>query len=326
MPLTQQNSVSNSFTPKCHNCPICNGYGCIGELPGMGGFSNNINFQNNVEGWNKLLHEKGYAENSLDDYEVGILNSPNLRHLPVRLGPMTGGVENVGYKDERQFYLDLISFADSKGIALSIGDGCPDCKLQYGIEAVKSLGHLNKAVSQERICTELKITPQAAVFIKPYSDEKILERAEWATSAGIASHVGIDIDSFNILTMRNQVKLEKKSDIQLLNMKNVINKKYDIPFAIKGVFTKDDIELVKYVKPDIVFVSNHGGRVENRIGSTAEFLSEFSTELIKYCGEIWVDGGIRTEKDVILALELGAHQVLIGRPVIQGLMKSIDGK
>ena len=37
----------NNF--KCHFCPSCDGYGCIGELPGMGGFNENINFQKNCE-------------------------------------------------------------------------------------------------------------------------------------------------------------------------------------------------------------------------------------------------------------------------------------
>lgn len=316
--------------PKCHLCPICNGLGCIDELPGMGGFGGNVNFQKNVSGWNKVAKEKGLPLSTVDDYDLGILDSPNLSELPIRLGPMTGGVENAGYYDENAFYEDLILFATSKNLRLSIGDGCPDCKLQYGIEAIKKLNMTqNKSVNENtgnydtEPCDAQNMTQNtAAVFIKPYPDVRIFERAEWALSSGIASHIGIDIDSYNILTMRNQVKLEKKSDIQLKNMKNVINKKYDKPFIIKGVFTKYDIELVKSVKPDIVFISNHGGRVENRIGSTAEFLSYFSDELKNFCDEIWVDGGIRTENDVRTALALGANQVLIGRPVITAMMKS----
>ena len=285
----------------------------------MGGFANNINFQNNVEGWEKIARENpqlGIGQSTLEDYDKGIFGLQNLKDYPIRLGPMTGGVENVGYNDERQFYFDLISFARNKGLLLSIGDGCPDCKLQYGIEAVNSQGS-----SEMQSCAGVENASKAAVFIKPYPDDKIMTRIEWAHQAGIASHIGIDIDSYNILTMRNQVKLEKKSDIQLLNMKNVINKKYDMPFVIKGVFTKYDIELVKAVKPDIVFVSNHGGRVENRIGSTAEFLSEFSSVLKNYCEQIWVDGGIRTEKNIMTALALGADQIIIGRPVITAMAK-----
>ena len=54
------NNLEHNF--KCHFCLECDGYGCIGELPGMGGFNDNINFQKNCEGWNEianLLIEQG---------------------------------------------------------------------------------------------------------------------------------------------------------------------------------------------------------------------------------------------------------------------------
>ena len=115
--------------------------------------------------------------------------------------------------------------------------------------------------------------------------------------------------------MRNLVQLEKKTASQLAE----IRKKSNLPFVVKGIFTLEDIELVKELKPDVAFVSNHGGRVENRIGSTAEFLYQYSNELKNYCGEIWVDGGIRTKQDEFIASFLGAKQILLGRPVISAL-------
>ena len=87
----------------------------------------------------------------------------------------------------------------------------------------------------------------------------------------------------------------------------------------KQVAKLEDVRDVKELKPDVAFISNHGGRVENRIGSTAEFLYEHSKKLKNYCGELWVDGGIRTKQDEQVAKFLGANQVLIGRPVISAL-------
>ncbi|MCR4790754.1 MAG: alpha-hydroxy-acid oxidizing protein [Treponemataceae bacterium] len=296
---------SRLFSKKCHICPICNGLGCLNELPGMGGFGDNINFQNNCQDWNRVAHKHGLEISDLDDYNQGLLNYDNLSEFPIRIGPMTGGVENVGYNDEKQFYYDILNFAVSKGLKLSIGDGCPDFKLQYGIEVVQNLIMTNS-------------DNKAAVFIKPYPNDRILERIKWAQP--VASHIGIDIDSYNILTMRNQVQLEKKSDSQLVILKKACN----VPFVIKGVFTDTDIELVKKVKPDIVYISNHGGRVENRIGSTAEFLDSHAKTLKNYCDQLWVDGGIRTIKDIKTALHLGADQVAIGRPVITALLSSLE--
>jgi isopentenyl diphosphate isomerase/L-lactate dehydrogenase-like FMN-dependent dehydrogenase len=265
----------------CHFCPECLGFGCIAELPGMGGIRQNKNFQLNCAAWDRLPADG---------------NTP----LPlVRLAPITGAVENAGYYEERQFYHDLIQGVSEGGAALSIGDGCPDEKLRYGIEAVTAAGK------------------KAAVFIKPYENTKILDRMEWAS--GIAEIFGVDIDSYNIVTMRNLVQLERKTPKMLRELK-AASAKTARPFAIKGIFTKADIETLKEVKPDIAVVSNHGGRVENREGSTADFLAENYRELKSYVGEVWVDGGIRKLRDLQAAANLGASQVLIGRPFITALL------
>ena len=84
-------------------------------------------------------------------------------------------------------------------------------------------------------------------------------------------------------------------------------------------FTKEDIELVKEAKPDIVYISNHGGRVETRQASTAIMLKEAGPVLKKYCNELWVDGGIRCKKDIEVAYHYGASQVLVARPFIKSL-------
>ena len=52
-------------------------------------------------------------------------------------------------------------------------------------------------------------TVKAAFFLKPYPQEKLFERIEWIRP--YASHIGIDIDSYNIVTMRNLVNLERKA-------------------------------------------------------------------------------------------------------------------
>ena len=157
---------------------------------------------------------------------------------------------------------------------------------------------------------------KAAVFIKPYENVKIIERASWSRS--IAEIIGVDIDAYNIVTMRNLVQLEKKSPAQMKELK----RSFQVPFAIKGVFTQADLELVKAVQPDIAVISNHGGRVDNRTGSTIDFLAEHAEELGNNCGEIWIDGGIRRERDLYVASYYGAKQVLIARPIITALCRS----
>ena len=272
---------------KCHRCAVCDGYGCPGMLPGLGGVFEGKNFQLNYEGWRELL--EAAVENGAGEE----IRNISVSSSTLRCGPVTGAVENIGYSNEADFYLPYLQNAVQAGFGLCVGDGCPDEKLKLGTEAVKQLGQ------------------KAAFFLKPYPQEKLFERVEWIRP--YASHIGIDIDSYNIVTMRNLVNLERKTAEQLAEFREHTK----LPFVIKGVFTEDDLTLVSLVRPDVVYISNHGGRVETRVGSTAQFLAEHAVELKKYCKEIWVDGGIRTKQDVQTALYYGADQVIVARPLIR---------
>ena len=288
--------VTDNF--KCHNCAVCNGKGCLGELPGMGGVRESENFILNCDGW-KITREM-LTEIPDFPHDDLMLKGGEIPGGILRLAPITGAVENIGFGEEVPYYQRMIFAAWKAGFKLSIGDGCPDEKLQSGIQAVKSLQSDYP-------------NAKAAVFIKPYEDAKFYERMDWAD--GAAEVIGIDIDSYNIVTMRNLVHLEKKSAEQL----KAIRARTTLPFAIKGVFTQEDVQLIRDVKPDIAYISNHGGRVDTRRGSTAEFLLQYAKVIRQNCGELWIDGGIRTPDDIRTALSLGASQVLIGRPLITAL-------
>lgn len=277
---------------KCHRCAVCDGYGCPGMLPGLGGVFEGKNFQLNYEGWREL-YEKAIQTGKAEE----------IRKLPVhphtlRCGPVTGAVENIGYDCEADFYFPYLMNAAQAGLGLCVGDGCPDEKLKLGTAAVREL-------------CQAQPNLKAAFFLKPYPQERLFERIEWVRP--YASHIGIDIDSYNILTMRNLVNLERKTAGQLQEFRQHSK----LPFVIKGVFTEADLELVHEVHPEVVYISNHGGRVETRIGSTAHFLAENASELKKNCGEIWVDGGIRTKQDIQTALYYGADKIIMARPLIR---------
>ena len=334
---------------KCQHCDECLGLGCIGQLPGLGGVFNNQNFQLNCEGWKELYRKgataeegpsctgrasyTGRASSALRASSCASLSekidSIVIRPENLRCGPVTGAVENIGYEKEEDFYYPYLKAAADAGIGLCVGDGCPDLKLQLGIAAMKRLneeiGSVNGVATSVDVATRapldtsvqaatpIDITTRAAFFLKPYPDQRLYERLEWVKP--YAEYIGIDIDSYNILTMRNLVSLERKTALQLENFR----KRFDVPFVIKGVFTDEDIALVKEVHPDVVYISNHGGRVETRIGSTADFLEKHAAELKKHCQEIWVDGGIRSRQDVQTALFYGADKVIFARPLIHAV-------
>lgn len=278
---------------KCRFCAECSGRACAGELPGMGGVFGGKNNILNCTAWKKIFSELNSSQ--IQSAELK-LNDAGANFF--RLAPITGAVENVGWHDEETFYAPFLQSCAKAKIGLSIGDGVPDEKLIFGITAVCALA-----------------PRRAAVFLKPYPQEKLFERIEWA--ADVAEFFGVDIDAYNIATMRGKAHLEKKSASQLRELQRAAK----IPFVVKGVFTKEDLRLVEELRPDVALVSNHGGRVETEIGSTAEFLQKNFAFLKKHCGQVWVDGGIRTRQDAIAAVALGAEQILLGRPLISAFCK-----
>lgn len=325
-------SVDAKF--KCRLCPVCNGRACAGELPGMGGVFEGKNHILNCAAWKEIRLALGEekikaAEARLDKM---IADGKTL----FRLAPVTGAEENIGWPDEDSFYRPFFEFVaaakdilgvDGARCALSIGDGCPDNKLLSGIEAVRKMRQVSgmertaENAGAKIACIKNARNGQnarAAVFLKPYPQENLFERIEW--SRDVAEYLGVDTDAYNIVTMRNKVHLEKKSASQLKELRA----RAKVPFVIKGICTAEDIQLARETLPDAVVVSNHGGRVERPIGSSAEFLREHIAELKKFCGEVWVDGGIRTKEDALTAIALGADEILLGRPLITAFLKSVN--
>ncbi|MCR5290916.1 MAG: alpha-hydroxy-acid oxidizing protein [Treponema sp.] len=276
---------------KCNSCTVCDGKACPDLLPGMGGKNKNTNFILNCSAWEKIRQEAG--------------DSLVLQPLPqdrkvLRTAPVTGAVENFDFPSEESFKTNYIFSAYKAGLALCSGDGHPDIKLRSAATAIKLLRKTDPTVA-------------SAFFIKPYSNSNIFQRIDWIKET--AQSVGIEIDWPN-----KHIELEIKTPEQLLEIKEYVNTKLHMPFSLRGIFKDEDIDLVAQVKPDIVVISNQGGRIDTNTGSTAEYLYHHAVDLKKYCEEIWIDGGIRSSLDIKTALALGASQVLAARPFLVALL------
>ncbi|GAC1616196.1 MAG: alpha-hydroxy acid oxidase [Ktedonobacteraceae bacterium] len=91
-----------------------------------------------------------------------------------------------------------------------------------------------------------------------------------------------------------------------------------LPIIVKGILTAEDAELAIGHGAAAIVVSNHGGRQLDGAIASIEALPEIVAAAAGRC-EIYMDGGIRRGTDVLKALALGAHAVLVGRPVLWGL-------
>ena len=87
---------------------------------------------------------------------------------------------------------------------------------------------------------------------------------------------------------------------------------------LKGILDVEDAELAAKTGAQAIVVSNHGGRQLDGAPSSIEVLPEI-VDTVGSQIEIMFDGGIRTGKDVMRALALGAKSCMIGRAYAYGL-------
>jgi 4-hydroxymandelate oxidase len=101
-----------------------------------------------------------------------------------------------------------------------------------------------------------------------------------------------------------------------------LRNRFDVPVLVKGVLRADDARRAVDAGAQGVIVSNHGGRNLDSTPATADVLSSI-VGAVRESGSdvpVLVDGGIRRGTDVAVALCLGATAVLVGRPIIWGLV------
>jgi len=90
------------------------------------------------------------------------------------------------------------------------------------------------------------------------------------------------------------------------------------PILAKGVITGDDARRALDTGCAGVIVSNHGGRQLDTCYPTLRALPEV-VQAVNGKGVVMVDGGIRRGGDILKAICMGAHAVLIGRAYAYGL-------
>jgi 4-hydroxymandelate oxidase len=90
-----------------------------------------------------------------------------------------------------------------------------------------------------------------------------------------------------------------------------------LPIVPKGVMTGADATRAVDAGAAGVIVSNHGGRQLERSLSTLDALPDVVAGAAGV--EVYLDGGVRSGSDVLVALALGARAVMIGRPAMWGL-------
>jgi lactate 2-monooxygenase len=98
----------------------------------------------------------------------------------------------------------------------------------------------------------------------------------------------------------------------------LIRANWDGPILIKGIQSPVDARIALENGIDGIVVSNHGGRQVDGAVASLDALRP----IVKAVGDkmpVLFDSGVRTGRDALKALALGADAVLVGRPYLYGL-------
>ncbi len=90
------------------------------------------------------------------------------------------------------------------------------------------------------------------------------------------------------------------------------------PVWVKGILSSGEARLALERGAQGIMVSNHGGRLADGAPATMDVLAAV-VESVGGRAPVIVDGGFRRGTDVLKALALGAHAVMVGRPPLWGL-------
>lgn len=113
----------------------------------------------------------------------------------------------------------------------------------------------------------------------------------------------------------DQGALESRNDFGYLEWMAGITR---LPIVPKGITHPDDARRALDSGAKAILVSNHGNRQVGRAVATLDALPGV-VAAVAGRAEVYLDGGVRSGTDALIALALGAHAVFVGRSVCWGL-------
>ena len=285
------------FSGICRVCRECNGVACAGEFPGIGGVGSGRSFINNYKAL-AALRVKMRVVHAASDPETSVTLLGQKLSMPI-LGAVVAGAK-MNFREivsEEELATAFIAGAQEAGTLAMTGDAPDPLIYPTGLQVVQAHGG------------------QGIPITKPRDQASIVANLRQAEDAGCAA-VGIDLDAAGILPMRAAGQpVEPKTVAQL---KELVQSTA-LPLILKGIMSVEDALAAREAGAAAIVVSNHGGRVLDHTPGTADVLPQIA-QAVRSDLVVLADGGVRSGVDVLKMLALGAHAVLVGRPLAIGAL------
>lgn len=279
--------------PYCKACPVCNGRACGNAMPGPGcKFPGNVAARN-FDKWQEIcVNMDTLCPNAEPDISFELFGHQFV--APIFAAPLGALDMHYGpkYKDQ-QYNAILIKAAAEYGVMALTGDG------------------VNPDIMKSSVVDMKKVGGMGAPTIKPWNKEAVFEKLDILNENGIFA-AAMDVDGAGLPFLKAMNPNAGSKSVE--EMREIIGYA-KMPFIIKGIMTPAGARKAVEAGAGAIVVSNHGGRVQGGVPSTAEVLPAIAAA-VKGKITIIVDGGIRSGVDVFRALALGADAVLIGRPLL----------
>jgi isopentenyl diphosphate isomerase/L-lactate dehydrogenase-like FMN-dependent dehydrogenase/biotin carboxylase len=269
----------------CSVCRVCDGVECAGWLPGIGSCGNGGGFKQNL----RTLQEIDVLSDVFSELD-NINTGSDLFGIPLDLPVIPAPISNIKRNLRAVFSEDEYNRIVLTGAKKSGSIGCI-AQREYEQEE-ESVDYLFGPLGD--------VYGHGIPFFNPYAGLTAAHNhIEQAYKLG-AKVVGLSVD----------VKDKPIGDRWLPELV----KNTPVPLLVKGILSPGNALRALEAGVKGLILSNRGGRVLENLPSGYHMLQEIRKEAGN-SAMIIVDGGIRSGEDVFKALALGAHLVLIGRPV-----------
>ncbi len=282
--------------PYCKACPVCNGRACGNAMPGPGcKYPGNVAARN-FDKWQEIcVNMDTLVPNVTPDISFELFG--HTFKAPVFAAPLGSLDMHYGPKHTDFTYNSiLIKAAYEYGILALTGDG------------------VNPEIMKASAVDMAAVGGMGIPTIKPWNKEAVFEKLDFLKDKNIFA-AAMDVDGAGLPFLKAMNPNAGSKSVE--EMREIINYA-GRPFIIKGIMTPAGAQKAVDAGASAIVVSNHGGRVQGAVPSTAEVLPSIVKQ-VKGKITILVDGGIRSGVDIFRAIALGADAVLIGRPVLTAI-------
>ena len=279
--------------PYCKACPVCNGRACGNAMPGPGCKYPGNTAARNFDKWQEIcVNMDTLCPNAEPDVSFDLFG--HSFSAPIFAAPLGAIDLHYGpkYKDP-EYNSILIKAAAEYGVAALTGDG------------------VDPEIMKSSVQDMIKVGGMGIPTIKPWNKEAVFEKLDILNANGIFA-AAMDVDGAGLPFLKAMNPNAGSKSVE--EMREIVEYA-KMPFIVKGIMTPAGALKAVQAGAAAIVVSNHGGRVQGGVPSTAEVLPAI-VEAVKGKITIFVDGGIRSGVDVFRALALGADAVLIGRPLL----------